>query len=368
MNLIRPWWQQPDQYRWLSGYLAARGLQRLTRLIIATIVGLFGVVPIVMLWSPSGPHGRMGTTVAIAISIACAALAMLWLTRWPSRYQSALFTVVCNVCVTAGCLIAGNPLVGLLACATFAPLAGYVALFDSSRLLVLTLSNAGLTTIASALRVALTGDPALAFGHLLAIAIAVLAVPFAGQMLLQLLTLDAVMSHIDPLTGLHNRRGFYRSTLTMVPAVAKVTVPLTIHMVDLDGFKRFNDHQGHTIGDQILIAVADNLRRASRINSVVARIGGEEFLIAELTDPTAARQTAENILAAVSSTPWPVTASVGVATMTTPVSADEQATQRAIEHLVDVADLAMYEAKRAGGNQICYKDGLTRPVRAELLG
>jgi diguanylate cyclase (GGDEF)-like protein len=362
MKWIRQWWQQPDQYQWLSQYLRTRGLQRFARSAIAIIVGLFGVVPIMMLWSPSGPHGPVGTAVAVGITVLCAAMAALWLTHWPSEYQSQLFTLGCNVGVTAGCLVAGDPLAGLLACTTFAPVAGYVALFHSSRLLMLTLANAAFTTIASAARVAVAGDTALAVGHLLATAIVVLAVPFAGQVLLHLLTLDAMMSHTDPLTGLQNRRGFYRSLLAMIPAAADGSAPLVVFMVDLDGFKKINDHQGHAIGDQILIAIADNLRRASRINSVVARIGGEEFLIAETTDAITAPQTAENILAAVASTPGRVTASVGVATMTL-AGVDEQAAQPLIDHLVETADAAMYEAKRAGGNQICFKNAPAHPVR-----
>jgi diguanylate cyclase (GGDEF)-like protein len=295
----------------------------------------------------------VGHAVAIGITVLCSAMALLWLTRWPSQRQSELFTVGCNIGVTAGCLIAGNPLAGLLACTTFAPVAGYVALFHSSRLLMLTLANAALTTIASAARVAMAGDVALAVGHLLATAIVVLAVPFAGQVLVRLLTLDAMMSHTDPLTGLQNRRGFYRSVLTLVPATGNPPAPLTVFMVDLDGFKKINDDHGHPTGDQILIAIADNLRRVSPINSVVARVGGEEFLIAEATDAGAAPQAAEQILAAVASTPWRVTASVGGAS-TTLVSPNGQA-QQLIDQLVETADAAMYEAKRAGGNQVCCK-------------
>jgi diguanylate cyclase (GGDEF)-like protein len=357
---IRQWWQQADHYQWLSEYLSASGLRRFTRVVIAIVVSTFGVVPIMMLWSPSGPHGPVGTTVAIGITVLCAAMAMLWLTHWPSQHQSELFTVSCNAGVTAGCLVAGDPLAGLLACTTFAPLAGYVALFHSSRLLTVTLADAALTTIASAARVASAGDAALAVGHLLATAIVVLAVPFAGQVLMRLLTLDAMMSHTDPLTGLQNRRGFYRSILALIPAAADGSV-LTVFMVDLDAFKKINDAQGHATGDQILIAIADNLRRASRINSVVARVGGEEFLIAEATAAATAPQTAENILVAVESTPWQVTASVGVATM--PLARLDEQPQRLVDQLVGTADAAMYEAKRAGGNRICFKNAPAPPVR-----
>ncbi|CPR13414.1 diguanylate cyclase domain-containing protein [Mycobacterium bohemicum DSM 44277] len=350
MTWIRPFGGQPDQYQWLSGYLAERGLQRFAQLAIATFASLFGVVPIVMLWSPSGPKGTTGTAAAVAITLLCAAMAALWLSHWPTRHESELFALGCNVGVTIGCIVAGSPITGLLACTTFAPIGGYVALFHSSRLLTLTLANAALTTVFSAVRVALAGDPALAFGHFLGVAIAVLAVPFAGQVLLHLLTLDAMVSHTDPLTGLHNRRGFYRSVQALLPAKGPDEAgSFAVVMVDLDGFKRLNDHHGHAVGDEILTAVADNLRRASNVNSVVARLGGEEFLIAEVGDAAAARDTADRMLAAVAATPWAVTASVGVAT--TPLAnADPQ--PALIKQMIAAADAAMYEAKHAGGNQV----------------
>ncbi|WP_077077530.1 GGDEF domain-containing protein [Mycobacterium numidiamassiliense] len=347
-------WQQPDQYLWLSEYLAGRGLQPFARSMIASITGVFAVVPILMLWSPSGPHGRVGTIGAITITVLCAAMATLWLIRWPTHTQSELFVLGCNLGVTIACVVAGTPVTGLFACTTFAPVAGYVALFHSSRLLLLTMLNATFTMVFSAVRVGLAGDPALASGHALGVAIAVLAVPFAGHVLLRLLTLDAMMSHTDPLTGLHNRRGFYRSAVAAIPGGADRPVPFAVVMLDLDGFKKLNDEHGHAVGDQILISVADNLRRASRVNSVVARVGGEEFLIAEVGDAASVRETAEKMLAAVAATPWTVTASIGVAGMHL-TRGDEQYARPMIELLVAAADAAMYEAKRAGGNQIRYR-------------
>jgi diguanylate cyclase (GGDEF)-like protein len=286
----------------------------------------------------------------------------LWLLRWPTVHQSAAFAVAGNVSIAVACLIAGTPVAGLLACTSFAPLAGFVALFGSSRLLTLTLTNAAACTVLAAIRVAMAGDAALAAGHLLAIAIAVLAVPIAAQMLLRLLTLDAMMSHTDALTGLRNRRGFHRSALEMIASAPTHSTPsFTIVMVDLDGFKRINDSQGHAVGDRILVAVADNLHRASRMNSVVARIGGEEFLIAELTDSDEAGETAESMRMAVASTPWGVTASVGAATVTL-INIEERAALQAIEHLIAAADAAMYEAKRNGGNQV-RRSGIAVPRR-----
>ena len=362
MASLRQWWAYPDQYNWFSEYLASRQLQGFARVMASSTVAFFGVVPIVMLWSPSGPHGRVGTTAAIAISVLCALGALLWLARWPSQTQSALFALGANICVTTSCLIAGSPVTGLLACTTFAPLAGYVALFHSSRLLAATLLNAGLTTVVSAVRIAAAGDIALAAGHFVGVAVAVLAVPFAAQVLLHLMTVDALMSHTDPLTGLRNRRGYYRSTVQLIDtAGGSASSCLTVTLVDLDGFKQINDRHGHGFGDAVLIAVADNLRRSSAMNSVVARVGGEEFLIAELAEPGDAAARAERLRQAVASAPGGVTASLGMASVAL-ADIDRGAQQRVIEHLVDEADTAMYEAKRAGGNQTRHRPSLSRLI------
>ncbi len=355
---IGQWWRQPDQFNWLSEYLASRQLQRFTRLMIASIVAVLGVVPIVMLWSPSGPQGEVHRAAALMISVLCVGGASIWLAGWPSQRQSTLFAVGGNVCVLVACLIAGSPITGLLACTTFAPLAGYVALFHSSRLLTATLATATLATAVAAVRVA-DGDVALAAGHVVAVVIAVLAVPFVGQILLHLLTLDALMSHTDPLTGLRNRRGYFQSAVQLVGAAVPAQAQwLAVTMVDVDGFKQINDRHGHGFGDTVLIAVADNLRRASPMNSVVARLGGEEFLVAAMIEPGDAAADAARLCAAVASVPGDVTASVGVATMAA-ADIDAREVTATITRLVDAADAAMYEAKRAGGNQVSYRAGVS---------
>ncbi|WP_246227396.1 GGDEF domain-containing protein [Mycolicibacterium helvum] len=355
---IRQWWRQPDQYNWLSEYLVSRQLQRFTRVMIASIAAILGLVPIVMLFSPSGPQGELHRSAAIMISVVCVGGACIWVAGWPSQRQSTLFALGGNACVTLACLIAGSPVTGLLACTTFAPLAGYVALFHSSRLLAATLANAALATAIAAARVADDGDIALAAGHVVGVAIAVLAVPFAGQVLLHLLTLDALMSHTDPLTGLRNRRGYYQLAARLVAAADRSESRwLAVIMIDLDGFKQINDRHGHGFGDAVLIAVADNLRRASAMNSVVARLGGEEFLIAELTEPGDPTASAERLRAAVAAAPGGVTASVGMATLDL-TDIDERPVATTIAKLADTADAAMYEAKRAGGNQVRYRTAM----------
>ena len=282
-------------------------------------------------------------------------MALLWLTRWPSRRQSVSFVLASNACIVATCLVTPGQGVALLGCTTFAALAGYVAFFHTSRFLALVLATAAATSVTCAVSAALSGSVLVAVAKLLIIAVGVLAVPFSVHVLVHLLGLDALKSHTDPLTGLRNRRGFYRSTRDLIDGARSAEPYLTVIMVDLDRFKQVNDTQGHTTGDQILVAVADRLRQATRGRAVVARVGGEEFLIAETTRPGEAESIAERLRQDVAGIPWGATASVGVASVGRGFL-DDADTRVVIEHLIDAADSAMYEAKRAGGNQTRYAE------------
>ncbi|MEV3904219.1 GGDEF domain-containing protein [Mycobacterium sp. NPDC050551] len=352
MGRIRQWWGQPDNFHWLSEYLGARQLQRFTRFMMGTIVAALGAVPVLMLWSPSGPHSPVGRAVAVLVAVCCAAMATMWFTRWPTHQQSATFAVLSNGCIAASCLMEVNPETALLGSMAFAALAGYVAFFHSVRYLTLTLFTAAGTALFAAWEIAAAGDVAMAAAKLLVVFVGVLAVPFSGQVLVHLLSADALNANTDPLTGLRNRRGFNRGARELIAASTGDPPPcFTVVMLDLDGFKKVNDTQGHAIGDRILIAVGDSLRRASPAGSVVARVGGEEFLVAETTPASEAQVTAERLRRAVAANPWGVTASLGVASVTL-LSIDGDTTRRMVGHLVDSADAAMYEAKRAGGNRI----------------
>ena len=247
----------------------------------------------------------------------------------------------------------------MFGCSSFAALAGYVAFFHRSHHLAFVLSVAAATSIVCGVQVAMDGSPLLAVAMLVILAIGVLAVPFSVQTLVHLLGGDALKSHTDPLTGLRNRRGFYRAARDLIdPCTDGRSQVFTVVMADLDQFKQINDTHGHAAGDRLLVAVADKLRQATRGHAVVARVGGEEFLIAETNEADDAPDIAERVRRATASTSWTVTASVGAARVALH-RLDDGAARTTIEHLVDAADTAMYEAMRAGGNQ-------TRHVEVEL--
>ncbi|GEM_PF-5134743 len=144
----------------------------------------------------------------------------------------------------------------------------------------------------------------------------------------------------DPLTGLLNRRG-------LEEAMENVEAPVSFVTVDLDAFKRYNDTFGHPAGDLALRTVADAIRRAVRTDDVVARAGGEEFVVVLSRTPTeGARRVAETLretVAACVGLERPITVSGGVAT----ANALEE-----LDAAYMAADRALYRAKEAGRNRI----------------
>ena len=161
------------------------------------------------------------------------------------------------------------------------------------------------------------------------------------------------LAMVDPLTGLYNRR-YARTHLTRLAEHALRTKrSFAVMLLDLDRFKSVNDTYGHTVGDEVLTAVASRLRGNLRAVDLIARIGGEEFLIAMPdTSMPEARAAAERLRRVIESTPVPlhdgrsisVTISIGLALGGTTPDTPQQ--------LVDQADSALLGAKSTGRNQV----------------
>ncbi len=160
---------------------------------------------------------------------------------------------------------------------------------------------------------------------------------------------------IDELTGVANRRQLNHTLRHEWARASREGWPLGLLMIDIDYFKAFNDLYGHPRGDQCLRDVADVLRRAlRRPGDVLARYGGEEFaVILPNTPPAGALAVAEAIQERLAARRLPhagapdgrVTLSIGLA-VHTPGDRDTA------EQLIQAADRALYQAKRAGRNRI----------------
>ena len=155
----------------------------------------------------------------------------------------------------------------------------------------------------------------------------------------------------DPLTGLANRLELADDITRALYARQRSGKPTAVLMIDLDRFKNINDTLGHAAGDELLIAVAQRISSTVRAGDLVARPGGDEFIVVmrEIDDPTEAVRAASRIVAELRApfqsqgAEFFVTASIGIAVSTSSSVADD---------LVREADTAMYVAKEGGRDRV----------------
>ncbi|TFI43257.1 GGDEF domain-containing protein [Rhodococcus sp. 1R11] len=183
------------------------------------------------------------------------------------------------------------------------------------------------------------------------------------------------LADTDPLTGLVNRRGLLSNAQFLVHEACERGEPLSALVVDVDYFKTVNDTAGHTAGDRTLAAVADTLALAVHTEvgdnaSVVARTGGEEFLI--LAPHRDGHELTQQILDRVRSD-CTVTVSIGTVTLDVrPVAPGDPALPTAdiassesggldqvLDAVVRAADAALYRAKADGRDRACHAGTLT---------
>ena len=154
----------------------------------------------------------------------------------------------------------------------------------------------------------------------------------------------------DPLTGLGNRRELDRRWPQLLAQAADHGTPLAVAMLDLDGFKQVNDARGHAVGDRVLVALADLLRAHTRAGDLVARMGGEEFLLAlPDTTPERALEVCERLREQVAAYDWHALAPGLQVTVSAGLACSPPGERDA---LIEAADGALYRAKSAGRNRV----------------
>ena len=159
----------------------------------------------------------------------------------------------------------------------------------------------------------------------------------------------------DSLTGLYNRAYFLAQFGALADRSGVKGLGVALLMLDIDHFKRINDHHGHDVGDAVLREVANLLRQATRTEDLVARYGGEEFVIAlPVAAPDAATERAERLRSSLASrrmlaagVPVEVTASIGLAF----TSAERP---RSVASLLATADRGLYQAKNSGRDRTVF--------------
>jgi diguanylate cyclase (GGDEF)-like protein len=153
----------------------------------------------------------------------------------------------------------------------------------------------------------------------------------------------------DRLTGIWNRLHFDEAAVTEIERAARYGEPLSLVLFDIDHFKAINDTRGHLVGDQVLVELTQRVRQHLRTGDLLARWGGEEFVVLlSHTRGEDAAKLAEKLRGLIAGEPFPevgrVTSSFGVAEFRPHETSDLWLTR---------VDDALYAAKAGGRNRVC---------------
>ncbi|MEC3911944.1 diguanylate cyclase [Sphingobium sp. CR2-8] len=157
----------------------------------------------------------------------------------------------------------------------------------------------------------------------------------------------------DALTGLSNRRVMWEAGAKRIESLAQESADLALILLDIDNFKRLNDRWGHLAGDAVLVAVATRIAETVRSTDLVARVGGEEFMILLAPGPEAIEaEIAERIRVSIET--MSVFLSDGTELRCTASLGHSRAARQGAtwEALITQADMALYAAKHGGRNRV----------------
>lgn len=343
-----------DHYYWLTAFLAARGVQITTCRVVAAVMFCLGAMPLALIGSSVGPVGPRDRLLAVIVAACCLAMSLSWLRhRWPTRTESALCVVTGTVCIAVACVIQAKPVVGLLGATTFAVLSGYIALFHTTRLLAFTWTVAAATLYSLAVRLTAI-DAALAVCSVGLVALINISVAFACRMVIRLIDTGVLHGEIEPLTGLLNRDAFYQKAATLLTSRSRDDDRyLVVAVVNIDSFSLLIGTGGMAAGHRARVDVGQILRENIRRDTILAHVADAEFLIADTFTTADPSPLIERVRGAITTPPLRLAASIGV--VSTPLQPlIHHPPHDVLDEVLAMATAAMYEARKAGGNQARY--------------
>ena len=286
---------------------------------MALVAGARGVLALIWPLAPDAPTQRNITAAAVAVFVGT----LVWIVAAPWVEHAALLT---GLTLATLIVASARTSTGALAVSLgFVWITLFAAFFFSSRV-----SRRYLVASTVALGTAMAINPfpgAVAAEVPLMLTLVVVSV--ATSRLVKALQ-DAAST--DALTGLLNRHGLRIAAPAVLAQAQRTGRPLTVLLLDLDGFKQVNDEGGHAAGDQLLVDLARGWRPLLRRSDVVARLGGDEFLLLlPETDPSEAVELAQRLRQG-----SPIGWSYGLAT----AGGDQD-----LDELVIAADADLYRAK-----------------------
>jgi diguanylate cyclase (GGDEF)-like protein len=153
----------------------------------------------------------------------------------------------------------------------------------------------------------------------------------------------------DPLTGVANRRAFRQLATIEIDRSRRYQLPFSVMVIDVDNFKPINDQFGHHTGDRLLKTMVETIRLHLRAIDIIARFGGDEFVVllvntAETAAAMVTRKLQKQLLNKMKEKQWAVTFSIGLVTY--------HGTPDSVEETIRSADALMYEVKHNGKNDV----------------
>lgn len=352
-RLVRDWWSEPVDYAAQVQYFSKRSISTAVQVLIGLGTGFDAVISaVVLLPSASTSESRLAVAVFVALQLFWA---WVWCFRpWPPRWGSVAFVVTADIAITVMVVLDTSWVMSSFGLSFFTMLSVYLIFFEGPKALVAHITWILATTAALSVRIGIdAGFDVFGFTAktLLSVGL-IVGTPLGIQAAIWALRNDANESISDPLTGLLNRRGLHRQFVDLVHNATKTDTEVTVMVIDLDRFKDVNDNFGHTVGDAVLIGTARQIKSAVRGSALVARVGGEEFVVVDLASGRPAHRDLDRVrLAIATQTDYAVTASVGVVNVAVANFAAPDGDPAALlDATIERADQAMFTAKRNGGN------------------
>lgn len=356
------WYRAPHDFEWILNHRSTRPLTGVIRVVFGTATMMYALTSIVMLFSELGPRGTVAFVwVALVLAIQVAVAVRCVLGPIPGKRWFVGFLAFGDI-LTTSVLVLYDPIASLVGTVLFAVTGALCTYFLSPRLLVAHLVWAATCIVGFGIRtfLAMTNaetayldGPAVATATVVLL-LATVGVPVFAQVAWTTLSNDAKSSVLDPLTGAYNRRGIDSELLDLWPRAHLRDMSMAFMVVDIDKFKSVNDRFGHSRGDDVIVRVADRLRRLVRHQGgVLARTGGEEFLVALTGDARAMIDLGFDIVRMLADDrdDIPVTVSVGIALLRED-SALWDVGASVVGRAARTADAAMYRSKQSGGNGV----------------
>ncbi|MCZ4565788.1 sensor domain-containing diguanylate cyclase [Rhodococcus erythropolis] len=351
------WYRRPDQFDTFNRYLADKGLTVASRFLVVCSLVLVTVIMFLTRFSPQGPttpHARTANAVIIVITVMMAVA--LSTRRNLSRSWSYAFVLYSEVGIAAAMALYSNPLAALAHAVMFSVIGGYIAFFHNARIQSLHMLWVFVVVIGIVTRISVVenySDVPVLIALTVLVGAAIYVIPFACQFIFSILGTDALNSQLDPLTGLLNRRGLADEVRLLLERSYANSALVVVAAVDIDRFKTINDEYGHTVGDAVIEKVGSRLVECAGPAALIARIGGDEFIIVDSGDQRSVDRLEQELQRSTVTAPdhSEVALSVGIAKVAGPFESPDDALI-AYPTLLRRADRAMYAAKARGGHSV----------------